>query len=65
MVTTPEAGGGGRGPGGNCICLKCGTKVPHQPGTPCKTMKCPQCGAAMLREGSAHHELFLQRQREK
>jgi hypothetical protein len=24
----------GGGPSGNCICLKCGTKVPHQAATP-------------------------------
>jgi ribosomal protein L40E len=49
------------GPGGNCICLKCGTKVPHQAGTPCMDTKCPQCGATMIREGSEHHRLFQEK----
>jgi len=45
-------GGGGRpgmGPGGDCVCPGCGQKAPHQPGTPCTEVKCPNCGAAMLR----------------
>ena len=40
----------GKGPGGNCICPECGTKVPHQPGTPCTVIKCPDCGNKMTRE---------------
>jgi hypothetical protein len=47
--------GGGGGPEGNCICLKCGRKAPHQPGTPCRETRCPQCGVTMVREGSEHH----------
>lgn len=42
--------GGGYGIGGNCICMKCNTKVPHQQGTPCTQMKCPNCGQIMVRE---------------
>jgi len=47
--------GGGRGggfavgPGGNCVCPKCGEKAPHQPGAPCYEQRCPKCGAAMTR----------------
>lgn len=63
IMTEPNRGGGGSG--GQCICLKCGTKVVHQPGVPCKTTKCPACGATMLREGSAHHQAFLERQKAK
>ncbi len=46
--------GGGRrpgmGPGGNCVCPDCGQKTPHQPGTPCTNIKCPNCDTAMVRE---------------
>ena len=56
--------GSGGGPGGNCICLKCGAKAPHRPGTPCMKEKCPQCGATMVREGSEHH-LAFQRKKER
>jgi uncharacterized paraquat-inducible protein A len=50
---------GGGGPGGNCVCLKCGATVAHQPGTPCREARCPKCGTAMVREGSEHHRAFL------
>jgi Na+-translocating ferredoxin:NAD+ oxidoreductase subunit B len=48
--------GGGRGggfqpgPGGMCKCSACGEQVPHQQGVPCFNVKCPKCGAAMIRE---------------
>lgn len=42
--------GGAFGPGGICVCAKCGEKIPHQQGTPCKSLKCPQCGNTMVRE---------------
>ena len=42
--------GGAYGPGGYCICAKCKTKVPHQQGTTCTTIKCPNCGHIMIRE---------------
>ena len=50
---------------GNCICLKCGTKIPHQPGIPCRESTCPQCGKKMVRENSYHHQLYLKKQAEK
>jgi hypothetical protein len=28
-------------------------------------MKCPLCGAALMREGSEHHQLFLDKQLKK
>lgn len=37
------------GPGGVCVCPKCGEKVIHQVGTPCSTINCPKCGAKMVR----------------
>lgn len=46
-------GGGNRqgaGPGGNCVCPACGTKVVHQAGMPCTSMNCPKCGIMMVRE---------------
>ncbi|MDK9700527.1 MAG: ferredoxin [bacterium] len=46
------------GSGGNCICPKCGEKIPHRAGNPCREELCPKCGAKMLREGSEHHQLF-------
>lgn len=40
----------GAGPGGNCVCPNCGTKVEHRAGVPCYKEKCPECGTAMMRE---------------
>jgi len=61
----PDHQHGHMGPTGNCICPKCGTKIPHQKGTPCQEEHCPECGSKMLREGSHHHQLFLEKQRKK
>jgi hypothetical protein len=47
--------GGGLGRAGFCICPKCGQRFPHQPGSPCLDERCPNCGVAMVREGSPHH----------
>lgn len=46
--------GGGYGPGGFCVCAKCGEKVPHQQGMKCTTIKCPNCGKTMIREELLH-----------
>jgi ssDNA-binding Zn-finger/Zn-ribbon topoisomerase 1 len=43
------------GPGGDCVCPKCGERISHQKGERCQERKCPKCGAKMLREGSEHH----------
>lgn len=57
-------GHGGMGAGGSCICLGCGTKIPHRSGTPCLQERCPKCGKAMVREGSEHHRAALARRRD-
>ena len=43
-------GGSGMGAGGNCICSGCGKTVPHERGTPCISIQCPDCGMNMTRE---------------
>jgi len=43
-------GGNKAGPGGNCVCPKCGKKVPHVAGQPCTDQVCPDCGIKMIRE---------------
>ena len=50
---------------GFCICLHCGTKIPHQPGVPCRESACPQCGKKMIRENSYHHQLYLKKKGKK
>ena len=42
--------GGAFGAGGFCVCAKCGTKVSHERGIKCTTIKCPECGHTMIRE---------------
>lgn len=43
-------GGYALGPGGSCVCIKCGHITAHAVGTPCNQMKCPKCGSPMTRE---------------
>jgi len=45
-----RGGGAGLGPGGGCVCPACGKEVTHRPGTPCTSMRCPDCGTPMLRK---------------
>ena len=42
--------GGALGPGGFCVCAKCGYKQPHVRGEKCTTIKCPECGKTLIRE---------------
>jgi ribosomal protein S26 len=42
--------GGAYGPGGYCLCVKCGTKIEHDRGLKCTEIKCPNCGHTMVRE---------------
>jgi hypothetical protein len=39
----------GAGPSGECVCPKCGARVPHQVGIPCYNQSCPKCGIKMVR----------------
>jgi hypothetical protein len=38
------------GPGGHCVCRRCGYRVEHVTGQPCYEEKCPKCSAQMTRE---------------
>jgi DNA-directed RNA polymerase subunit RPC12/RpoP len=42
--------GGAYGPGGFCVCAKCGHKIQHEQGVKCTEIKCPACGHTMVRE---------------
>lgn len=53
----------GMGPEGFCVCPKCGAKILHKAGTPCRDEKCPTCGAKMVREGSYHHLLIEEKKK--
>lgn len=37
------------GPGGSCVCPKCGKTGVHQRGTSCTKISCPSCGSLMIR----------------
>lgn len=46
-------GGGNRpgsGPGGSCVCPKCGRRVPHIAGQRCADQVCPECGIRLVKE---------------
>jgi len=38
------------GPGGDCVCPKCGTTVEHTVGQSCSSVSCPKCGSKMTRK---------------
>ena len=44
-----QLGGTGQGPGGQCVCPKCGAKATHRTGQPCYELTCPKCGSKMTR----------------
>jgi hypothetical protein len=46
-------GGGnkpGSGPGGNCVCPKCGFKMAHAAGQRCMDIACPKCRTPMVKQ---------------
>jgi hypothetical protein len=59
----PREQGGGMGSGGFCVCPKCDYRAPHRRGIPCQDERCPTCGAKLLREGSYHHELLIEKRK--
>jgi predicted amidophosphoribosyltransferase len=50
------------GEGGHCFCPKCEARVEHSRGEPCVEVRCPRCGAKMMREGSEHDRLLREKQ---
>lgn len=42
----------GLGVGGYCICPQRHYSAPHTTNRPCNQMKCPKCGATLIRVGS-------------
>jgi len=38
------------GPGGQCVCPKCGHQVAHTRGRPCYKVTCPKCKTSMTRD---------------
>ena len=51
----------GMGSGGHCICPKCDERIIHKRGIPCQEGQCPKCGQRMMREGSYHHQLLMEK----
>lgn len=45
-----RGGGLGPGPSGECVCPQCGEIIPHRPGFPCTSVKCPKCQNLMIRK---------------
>ena len=52
------------GSGGFCVCLKCDRRFPHERGQRCLDQRCPDCGGALVREESAHHQQIESRHRQ-
>jgi hypothetical protein len=53
------------GPGGFCICPKCGYKKGHYPNVPCLEEKCPKCGSKLMRENGVSYQKLLKNRSEK
>ena len=47
--------GGGLGPVGQCVCVKCGYTIPKKTRVPCMNETCPNCGTVLFREGGTHY----------
>ncbi len=54
---------GKMGAGGYCVCASCGYRRPHHQGVPCMEEKCPKCGKVMMREGSEHYMLAIEKKK--
>lgn len=52
--------GTGEGPGGKCVCPKCGHTATHKVGQPCLDEPCPECGTTMIREESDPESMKVQ-----
>lgn len=63
MMKNKTYGSGEMGSSGLCVCLKCGYEAFHRKGVPCRDERCEKCGAVMVREGSEHHNLYLEKQK--
>jgi len=57
--------GGKMGAGGFCVCVSCGYGKRHEAGVPCMEEKCPRCGKALMREGSEHYLLAMEKNKKK
>ncbi|MCR4410187.1 MAG: ferredoxin [Candidatus Saccharicenans sp.] len=55
----------GLGPGGYCVCPKCGHRQEHRAGIPCLEERCPKCGTALVREGSEHDRMIKEKIKDK
>lgn len=40
----------GEGPGGYCVCSRCGYKIIHERGVPCSQLLCPKCKINLVRK---------------
>jgi len=47
---SPQGDKPGSGPGGYCVCPKCGYKQQHSRLSPCNQRTCPKCGARMTKQ---------------
>ena len=37
------------GPGGDCVCPRCGSRTSHARGIPCHIQTCQECGEKLVR----------------
>jgi len=51
-MRTSRMGEYGLGPSGFCKCTKCGYKIKHEAGKPCRELKCPTCDVVLVRENA-------------